>query len=296
MTPTMNHAFLRVTMSRKLLSGLAASLAVLAFSVMTVGSASGATLKVKGALTAEAFLAIYGFPNHVNGAERPVGGSLGRNFGFGQNLLFRAGNGVGTAPLSITLNGEVVHLGRDTFIGVQLESNHTGAGAPVASAIDFVDMQDAFIGAAKGAWYADTSDQPWIMKICSPAAAVGACKTDPAAGAGAGEGADPGEVKIEDVSLDLGPGIVLQGTVWGKWSDGKPKVPPCITLHLPGAVLAGIRSQTLYVTQGPMVGVAIAAISGKVCLYSANNKWSKAPAEGAEGAEEEEPEIVLTNE
>jgi hypothetical protein len=209
-------------------------------------------------------------------------------------MLFRAGNGVGKAPLAITINAEKLKA-RDSFIGLTLGSNSTGANNPLSVVVSFVDFQNSFVGETHVLTYADTTDRHWIGEVCSPAAAVGKCKVDPSAGAAAGEGSEPGEVKLENVSFDVGPGIVIQGTVWGKWSNGEAKKAPCIELHLPGTKPEAIKTQTLYETQGTAVGAAITAISGTVCLVSSQH-WYSVPLEGTEPAEKEEPAIEIANE
>jgi hypothetical protein len=284
-------------MSRKLLSGLVAglatSLAAVTFGPMTGGVAFGATLKLATAEGKEGFVAIYGFRNvsPVEEAERPIGNGLGRNFGFGESLLFQAGNGVGT-PITITLNGTELKT-RDTMIGFQLESNHTGAGSPFGMATEFVDMQDGFTGTMHIPWRADTRDRPWTAEVCSPAAAVGTCKVDAQVGGAEGEGANPGEVKIENVALNFF-GATIQGTIWGKWINGASKKAPCIELHLPATKPAGVVVQTLYETQGEAGPSPITAIKGKACLVSANNSWYSVKGEAPE--ETEEPAIEVTNE
>jgi hypothetical protein len=68
---------------------------------LVVAQASAATIEAPP----KPFVAIYGSPaatteNAVK--EMAIGGGLGRNFGFGENMLFKAGDGVGE-PILITL-------------------------------------------------------------------------------------------------------------------------------------------------------------------------------------------------
>jgi hypothetical protein len=275
-------------------SVLLAALAVCAFGALA-GQASAALLGQPGNT---AFYAIYGFPGASSdkpAAETAIGGGLGRNFGFGENMLFQAGNGVGT-KLSITLASGIVARARESYIGGTLMSNKTGKNNPLSFAIQFVDFQDNAVltpTETKIQSLADTYDRPWISEICSPEAGT-ACKVDPRIVNNAN-----GEVKIENVSFDIGPstatstGTVVQGTVWGKWKNGEAKKCPGISINLP---IAAVEADTLYVTQATAgvstVGEKITAISGEACLISANNDWysiAEAPAE------KEEPAITLKN-
>jgi len=257
-------------MRTKFMSALLAAVAVAAL-VATGGSASAATLKEHAA---EAFIAIYGNPG-VNGATSPVGGGQGRNFGFGANLLFQAGGGVGEA-LALVLPGPIEEKAGESFIGGTLMSNKTGANNPLSFGIEFVDFQEGTL-----AGYSDTWDRPWISEICSPGSAT--CRTDPLF-------ATPGgSIKIEDVTIALGkPGAgemtVVQGTVWGIW-ENSPKAgePPCIKLSEKPPAGAG-ANQNLIVTQvstalegaGIKVGTAVEKFKGRACLTSANNYWDGA--------------------
>lgn len=255
-------------------SVLLAALAVCAFAAL-VGQASAARL---GTVANPSFQAIYGEPG-VNGATLPVGGGLGRNFGFGENMLFEANATAPRAVLSITLETTpaTTATAQDSFIGGTLMSNKTGANNPLSFDVQFVDFQNSKIGTALVPSYADTNDRPWIAEICSPEAAAHTCRPDPQAGvAAAGEGSNPGEVVIQDVSFDLQNvptvgTVVVQGTVWGTWEGTKP---PCIKLHLPPAAPAGVNRENLYVTQPvALIGTKVSAISGTACLLSANNDW-----------------------
>jgi hypothetical protein len=266
-------------MSRKIVISLCAALSVFAFGAMTIGSASGANLKITGAK--EGFLAIYGSPPK----EGPVGWGLGRNFGFGQNLLFKAGGGYAASkPLLI----EIAALGMtakacDSWIGGTLLSNLTGANTPLSIDIQFADFQcSTNAGGVPLPSYSDTSDRPWITEVCSPLAEAKKCKVDPLVSV------ESGEVKIEDVAFNLGPGLVVQGTVWGKWENGKEKEPPCIKLK---AKPEGAGAdQNLLVTQpAALVGDAISKIEGRACLFSANNDW-------VSQSEKTEPSIEIANE
>lgn len=241
-------------------SVLLAAVAVCAFAALTVGSASAALLGQPGNTP---FLAIYGSPGSNGATTVPVGGGLGRNFGFGENMEFEANTTTPREPLEITLGG-VVAKSEQAELGGTLMSNKTGANNPLSFTIQFVDFQHNTLGGAADPAYSDTSDRPWITEICSLAAVGEACKTD----AQYKQGNKPGGVKIENVSFNIGPGIVVQGTVWGKWKDGTITTPACITLEKPAA-----GEPTLVDTQGGTVGNAIEAIKGTACLRSANNDW-----------------------
>lgn len=240
-----------------------AAMAACAFGALTVGQASAATMEE----AANPMQAIYGNPP----AATPAGYGLARNFGFGTNLLFEANSTLPRKVISMEVGG-LVATSQVAEFGGTLQSGKTGANNPLGLTLQFVDLQNTSISGGVGATqsFADTSDRPLITTICSPAAAAGACRTDPLF-------AGPvGGVKIEDVSVNLGPGFVVQGTVWGVWTDGTATTPPCIELTPRPA--ASTASQTLTVTQTPgapfpAVGVSIAAISGKACLNSANNYY-----------------------
>ena len=264
---------------------LLAALALCAFAALTVSQASGATMEKKVGEVKTPFIAIYGNPG-TNGAAVPVGGGLGRNMGFGENMLFQACSGCTPSVgenLKIELPGPFVAEAKDSYIGGRLMSNKSGENNPVSFKVEFVDFQDNLVNGVLTPSYADTSDRPWIAEICSPAAAAKACKVDAQF-----PGAEKGAVKIDDVTFDLN-GVVVQGPVWGTWINGKAGEPPCIKLEKPAA-----GNPTLVVTQtvagAPAVGSAITAISGKVCLISANNDWYNVKT-----GEKEEPEIVLAN-
>jgi hypothetical protein len=256
-------------------SVLLAALAACAFGVLTVGSASAATMEDE----ATAMLAIYGNPGS-NGAAIPVGGGLGRNFGFGKNMLFQACEGCTTAigkNLKITLENatKTVSEAKDSYIGGTLMSNKTGANNPLSFTIDFADFQFNTVAGSAVPSYADTTDREWIAELCSPASTT--CKTEPSFTGPAGE------VQISDVSFDLGPGVVVQGTVWGVWKNSpKAGEPPCIKLNNPPT--GAPATSTLYETQGTEVGVKVEKTEGEACLISANNDWyivggtSKTPA------------------
>jgi hypothetical protein len=263
-------------MYRRYLAGIVTILVFLGLAFQVVSSAPAATI---GQPSNTAFLAIYGSPT-INGKE-PVGGGLARNFGFGENMLFEA-----STLGKIGLNVKIVHeekelVTEDAYIGGTLQSNRTGENNPLGFTIQFADFQDSsFAGLGGVPHYSDTSDRPWITTICAPLAEQ--CRVDPlltvkVAGV---------DVKIEDVSLDIG-GIVLQGTIWGNWINGKAKIPPCIKLeNRPGAAGA---DQTLIDTQGGTVGKPITSIAGEFCLVSANNDWFKF------GSIANEPPITIEN-
>jgi opacity protein-like surface antigen len=268
---------------------LLAALAVCAFAAIPAVQASAATMEDEGT----AMLAIYGNPG-INGASVPVGGGLGRNFGFGKNMLFQACEGCTHVPaigknLKIEINATVAEA-KDTYIGGRLMSNKTGANNPLSFKIEFVDFQDNFLGGVATPSYADTSDRPWITEICSPAAVGEACKTD----AQYTQGNKPGGVKIENVSFALvtaGGPIVVQGTVWGLWENSSEAgKPPCITLEKPAVA----TTPTLVVTQtfagGPAIGAAATKVEGKACLISANNDWYNVKT-----GEVKEPAVTIAN-
>ena len=247
-------------MTRMYLTALLASLAVVICSVGAATQASAATLEDTTAKSV--LLAVYGNPP----ATVPVGGGLGRNFGFGENLLFEACETC-TTPigknLGIKIGTEALEA-KQTFVGTTLLSNTTGESEiektkvenPVSLAVEFIDFQDASPAAA----FADTYDRPSIAEICGSKAT---CRVDPrAASAGARK------VKIENISFDVGPGIVVQGTIWGVWANGNTATGPCIELTAPV-----IAADTLYETQGPAVGAIAENIKGDACVISANNNW-----------------------
>jgi hypothetical protein len=277
-------------MSRKIVISLCAALAVFAFGTMTVEQASGATMKITGRSFKEGFLAIYGFPSAaVPKAEEPVGGGLGLNFGFGQNMLFKAGGGYNPSePLSFTLKTSGLETKAcDSWIGGTLMSNHTGKNAPLSFGIEFADFQcsKANTGALPQS-YADTQDQKWISEICAPGAKE--CRPEPLHEV---SGLEEATVKIEHVAFDLGPGIVVQGAVWGKWENGAAGKPPCIKLqNMPAAAP---QDQNLMVSEsnnaGVKVGEVASVVSGKACLFSANNDW-------VTQSEKTEPAIEIANE
>jgi hypothetical protein len=259
-------------------------LAACAFAALSVGQASAATIEDEST----PLLAIYGNPG-TNKEAIPVGGGLGRNFGFGKNMLFEA-CATCTTPvgenLKIEFAGPIVSEAKESFIGGTLMSNKTGANNPLSFAIQFVDFQDNNItGVGAVPAYSDTFDRKWIAEVCSPNAVGEACKTD----AQYTQGNKPGGVKIENVSFDLvigGNPVVVQGTAWGVWELTKP---PCIKLEKPAA-----GNPTLAVTQtsagGPAVGALATGVGGKVCLVSANNDWYFVKT-----GESKEPAVTIAN-
>ena len=270
---------------------LLAALAVCGLVAAVASQASAATLGQPGNL---AFLAIYGSPG-ANGtaASTPVGGGLGRNFGFGENMVFNACTGCATpvgANLKFKLGGSITEA-NDTYIGGTLMSNKTGEGNALGFAMQFVDFGDPTLGGVTDPWYTDTSDRPWISDICgvSEGTKTKECRIDPLFTEAEQAG---NTVKIEDVSLNMGPGVVLQGTLWGKWLNGKAKEAPCIELKLPSAkVKERAPDETLSATQPVSdLGASIEEISGKACLIGANNDWYKV------GANLQEPAITIKNE
>jgi hypothetical protein len=264
-------------MCRKYLSCLLATVAALAVGLAGAGQASAAMLE-QGAV---GLLAIYGTPGS-NGNTLPVGGGLGRNFGFGPNFMFRASTTNKPGKNFKIKIGSLTAEARDSFIGGTWMSNKTGGNNPLSFTVQFVDLQDSVVeGVGAVPAFADTSDRPWIAEICSPEAAL--CRVDPRIAAN-----ERGDVKIENVSINLSPGFVVQGTMWGKWKNGAP---PCITLNLPPA--EQVTADTLYVTQTketfPAVGSKLEEISGEACLISANNYWYSV------GTEKAETEIKISN-
>jgi hypothetical protein len=238
-----------------------------------------------------AFLAIYGNPgasanSPTNGSPVPVGGGLGRNFGFGENMVFRSKT-KGSPNFVLEPENGVIMESKDTYVGGTLMSNKTGKNNPLSFTVQFADFQNSVINAAGAVpLFADTSDRPWIAEICPTEANAPECQVDPLFKvSGTGEGRS---VKIEDVSIDLGPGTVIQGTAWGKWEDGAAKIPPCIKLETPPKAVGG--SENLFVTQATAgvskLGEKMKKVAGRICLVSANNDWY----------EGEEPEIKITNE
>jgi hypothetical protein len=251
-------------MLKKRLASLAvASLTLMALGLASVGQASASTIETGGT----AFRAIYGFP--PGSATEPIGGGVGRNYGFGENMLFEACTscGVGT-NLDITLEGKVLESA-EGYIGGTLMSNTTGESTigtekvenPLSFAIQFADLQHNTVAGAAAPAYADTADRPWIAEICGEKAT---CKVDPRLAGKAFQ------VQIQDVSLNIGPGEVVQGTAWATWANGTATEPACLTLTLPPAALS---VDTLVETQGPKPGEVITAVSGKACLISANNDY-----------------------
>jgi hypothetical protein len=100
-------------------------------------------------------------------------------------------------------------------------SNKTGVDNPLSFAIQFVDWQKSTFGGELVPTYSDTSDRSWIIEICPPGAPK--CHIDPLLFE---VGAAGPTVKIEDASFNIGapgPPTVVQGTIWGKWENGKKK-------------------------------------------------------------------------
>jgi hypothetical protein len=232
---------------------------VCVLAVSLVGQASAAKLEN----TTTALLAVYGSPG-ASGTTLPVGGGLARNFGFGENMLFQA---TATAPgeqIEFTLGGVVFGV-QNTYLGATLKSNSTGANNPLGLSFQFVNLGHVTIGGTATAVYTDTSDGAWTTDLCPPASTT--CKTDPNFTGPAGE------VQINDATFDVGPGTVVQGPIFGVWSNGTTTTPSCIKLNLPPTGAAA--DQTLTVTSSSIfpVGTKITAIKGKACLISANNDY-----------------------
>lgn len=248
---------------------LLAALAVCGLVAAMAVQASAATLEDTTAKSA--LLAVYGSPAS-NGTEVPVGGGLGRNFGFGANMLFEANTTAKVGEnLDITLGGAVLEAG-ETFLGGTVLSNKTGESEvekvkhenPISFAIQFADFQESTVAGTSAPNYSDTEDRPWITEICGSSAT---CKVDARKG---GEGAHL--VEIQDVSFNIGPGTVIQGTAWGTWENGTSTTPPCIKLKAPPTEL---KVDNLVETQGTAIGDEATAFSGKACLISANNNYTE---------------------
>ncbi|MGA2452171.1 MAG: hypothetical protein ABSG93_01520 [Solirubrobacteraceae bacterium] len=258
---------------------LLAALAVCAFAALTVGQASAATLKET--VSGTAFQAIYGSPAYS--ATLPIGGGLGKNFGFGANMLFEADTFTKIGEnLDIELEGKIKAEASESFIGGTLSSNKTGENLPLSFVVQFCDFQDNTVSGTATQSYCDTNDRPWISEICAPGAEK--CRVDPLFEVGATKA----NVKIEDVSFDLG-GVVVQGTVWGEWINGKAKECPMIKLVLPPAK-AGADQNLIVTSPAADVGLKVVAVSGKACLISANNYWFSGQEKPSE------PAIEITNE
>jgi hypothetical protein len=279
-------------MSKKLLVPVVSALVGLM--ALSAGQASAAT--IKNVKTGSPLLAIYGYPGastNKPATETAIGGGLGRNFGFGENMLFRASTtGKPGANLSIKLGG-ITWEPQDSYIGGTLMSNKTGEGNALGFTIQFVDVQNSSaVGIGLMPMYSDTSERRWIAEICPPNEGKKECRIDPFFTEAQQEGRT---VKIDDVSFNVfiaGAPNVLQGTVFGKWINGKEKGPPCIRLESPAkAVTEKAPDETLIGTQGPgFFGKSIEEIKGEACLISANNDWYTV------GATKEEPEIAIKNE
>ena len=269
---------------------LLAAVTVCVAAAAMASQASAANLKEVGVSEPTGFQAIYGKPA-TNSAVVPVGGGLGRNFGFGANLLFEACTNCTTPVgenLSVTLATTVAEA-KESFLGGTLLSNKTGGNNPLGLAIQFVDFQDNTLGGTATPSYTDAADRPWIAEICSPSSPESACKTD----AQFTEPIKKGGVKIEDAAFDFttaGGAIVVQGTAWGSWENGTTSKPPCITLAKPA-----VGQPSLVVTQtfagGPALGTIVEAVKGKACLTGGNNYYYKIQA-----GEEKTPAIEIANE
>lgn len=126
---------------------LVIGLALLSLELGVAGPASGALI---GQPANSPFQAIYGSPG-TNKLAIPVGGGLGRNFGFGENMLFEA-----STEKKIGKNFEITlgekekekekSTSEDVYIGGTLQSNKTGENNPLGFAIQFADFQDSTFG------------------------------------------------------------------------------------------------------------------------------------------------------
>jgi len=263
-------------MLKKRLIGVVPLLAVAA-AMFGVATPSASATVVTNVTETKNLLAIYGNPAN-NGEVVPVGGGLGRNFGFGENILFCASTThcKSSENLSINLGGAVLLAG-ETWIGGTLMSNKTPNvtikevvhQSPVSFAIQFVDFQENKVNTASAPAYADTFDRPWITEICGKEAS---CNVDAREG-----GAGAHLVEIQDVSFSVNAPtepIVVQGTVWGEWVNStKLGEPSCIKLREPPEKL---KVDTLVETQGPAVGTLAKEPTGKACIVSANNDYTEA--------------------
>ena len=277
-------------MTKSIYAALVSLLAACGLAAGMASQASAANLKEVGVSEPTGFQAIYGTPG-TNGATVPVGGGLGRNFGFGASVLFEACTNCATPVgknLSVTFATNVAQAS-ESFLGGTLMSNKTGANNPLGLTIHFVDLQDWTLGGSATPTYTDTADRPWIAGICSPSASESACKTD----AQFTEPIKKGGVKIENVSLDFttaGGSVIYQGTLWGVWENGTTTHPPCIQLEKPAA-----GNPTLAVTQtyagGPTLGALAEAVKGQLCAISINNNYYKVRT-----SEEKTPAIEIANE
>jgi hypothetical protein len=237
--------------------------AYMALAVLGVGQASAATLET---VPTVAFQAIYGNPP----SGGPIGLGLGRNFGFGANLLFHIATKAKTGPEIITQFNTVSFTANDAYVGGTLMSNGTGANNPLGLTIQFADFDNVFqtVEGAKEPVqkFSDTNDRPWITDICSPQAKL--CELDPQFLN------SERSVEIQDVAFDYGGRLVAQGTMWGKWVNGTKTTPPCIVFELPFKP----TDPTLVVTQTagspyPPVGTPLKEIKGEICLVIANNYY-----------------------
>jgi hypothetical protein len=248
------------------------SIAACAFGLLAAGQAFAATLESG----TTALLAIYGNPSVSEEAGKPIGGGLAMNFGFGENMLFQADHAVNANETNVSITvGGLVSSASDSYVGATLMGNKTGENKPLDFVTQFVDFQENKVGTVSTEAWSDTNDRAWIGWICAPATAASTCRVDPNFTQGS---VSPGLVMIQDVSVQIGPasaGITVQGTAWGTWINGTSTVPACIELKLPPAAAAA--DQTLEVTKTtgafPAVGTKISAITGKLCLVSANNDY-----------------------
>jgi hypothetical protein len=212
-----------------------AAVVACALGAVTAGSAFADTIGLPPATNP--FVAFLGNP----GATPPLGLGAAKDFGIGENMVFRGGtlSGVAeTADVSITLEGVTDHC-EDAIAGGTLVSNKTSTTAndtPIGFDIQSVDFQHCLIGTTPAPTFSDTKDHVWHARIKEAA----------------------GGTTIEDVAVDVG-GKLLRGEVTGSWKQGTTGKPPCITLTGVG---------TLATDPG---GVKPAAIAGKICLISSNN-------------------------
>ncbi len=230
-----------------------------------VSAASASASKLEDTTAKAALLAVYGSPGS-NGAEVPVGGGLGRSVGLGANLLFEACEKCTTVSgknLSITLGGVALEWA-DVVLGVTLLSDKTSPTSPVSLGVEFVDFQQGAIAKEPVPTYSDTWDRPWTGVVCGEEAI---CKVDVRKGGEASR-----LCKLEDVGFNIGPGTVIQGTLWCKWINGAAEKAPCIELTEPPAS-AETKFDALYETRGSSVGARVEQLKGVACVVSAQNNY-----------------------
>ncbi len=179
---------------------LLAAVAVCAFAVVAVGSASADTIGSPPATNP--FVAFLGVPRANLGAAL--------DFGIGENMVFRGGTASGVAEtnnVSITLEG-VTDECKDAIAAGTLVSNSTGGSdAPIGFDIQSVNFQKCTVGATSAPTFSDTKDNVWRARFKLAA-----------------EGST-----IEGIVVDVG-GKLLRGSVAATWKNGAAEKPPCVEL------------------------------------------------------------------